>query len=406
MTDATPEAIITTPAQLKGLVDHLRAIGRFAFDTEFVTEETFEPVLCLIQVATRERLAVIDPLAVRDVEPVLGRGSRPVDRGRHARGRRRPEDLPAANRAAAPARIRRPDRRGTGRAQLSAVAREPGRPGAGDQPGRQRDAHRLAASAAQSRPSSITRSTTFGTCSTSPITSPNAWLTWAERPGPRPSLPTFSSRSPSGPTKTAGGGCRDCTSSSRRGLEMARRLAEWREDEARRQNRPLRQVVRDDLLVAIAKRQPTNRRDLEALRDFNRPALLSRSQEILGVLDEARAVPEDQLPELAARPEEPPGLSTVTNLLSAALAQCCAQNQIAGSLVANVADLKHLVRWHLDGRDHSHRPALLEGWRGELCGTLLLDVLEGRLALRVVDPESEFPVALEQIRPEAPRESD
>ena len=69
MTDAIPEEIITTPAQLKGLVDHLRAIGRFAFDTEFVSEETFEPVLCLIQVATRERLAVIDPLAVRDVSP-------------------------------------------------------------------------------------------------------------------------------------------------------------------------------------------------------------------------------------------------------------------------------------------------------------------------------------------------
>src|SRR3954452_7263977 len=54
----------------------------------------------------------------------------------------------------------------------------------------------------------------------------------------------------------------------RRGLEMARRLAQWREDEARRQNRPLRQMMRDDVLVAIAKRQPSSRRDLEALRDF------------------------------------------------------------------------------------------------------------------------------------------
>jgi ribonuclease D len=186
---------------------------------------------------------------------------------------------------------------------------------------------------------------------------------------------------------------------SRRSLEMARRLAEWRENEARRQNRPLRQVVRDDLLVAIAKRQPRNRRDLEALRDFNRPALLNRSQDILAIVDQARAVPEAELPDLPARHEEPPGLSTVTNLLSAALAQCCVQNQLAGSLVANVADLKHLVRWHLGGRNDSRRPALIQGWRGELCGPLLLDVLEGRLALRVVDPESEFPVALEQLRP-------
>jgi ribonuclease D len=185
---------------------------------------------------------------------------------------------------------------------------------------------------------------------------------------------------------------------SRRSLEMVRRLAEWREDEARRQNRPLRQLLRDDLLVAIAKRQPTNRRGLEALRDFNRPALLSRSDDILDALEEARSVPEDQLPELSSRYDEPPGLSTVANLLSAALTQCCARHQIAGSLVANVADVKHLIRWHLDGSSESHPPALLQGWRAELCGGLLLDVLEGRVALRVADPTSEFPVALEPVK--------
>ena len=180
---------------------------------------------------------------------------------------------------------------------------------------------------------------------------------------------------------------------------MVRRLADWREDEARRLNRPMRQVLRDDLLVAIAKRQPRNRRELEALRDFNRPALLNRSQEILAILEEARAAPEDQLPDLAIRHEEPPGLSTVTNLLSAALAQCCAQNQIAGSIVANVADLKELVRWYVDGRDQARPPSLLQGWRAGFCGQLLLDVIEGRFALRVIEPGSEFPVAVERVAP-------
>jgi ribonuclease D len=182
----------------------------------------------------------------------------------------------------------------------------------------------------------------------------------------------------------------------RRCLEMVRRLADWREDEARRLNRPMRQVLRDDLLVAIAKRQPRNRRDLEALRDFNRPVLLNRSQEILAVLEEARNAPEDQLPELASRYEEPPGLSTVTNLLSAALAQCCAQNQVAGSIVAHVADLKELVRWYVDGRDQARLPSLLRGWRADFCGELLLDVIEGRFALRVIEPGSEFPVSVER----------
>src|SRR5689334_21338463 len=69
MADASSESLIATASGLQELVDHLRQSGRFAFDTEFVSEETFEPVLCLVQVATRDRLAVIDPLAVRDLAP-------------------------------------------------------------------------------------------------------------------------------------------------------------------------------------------------------------------------------------------------------------------------------------------------------------------------------------------------
>ena len=69
MADLSGVPLIATSAGLAELVDHLRAAGRFAFDTEFVSEETFEPVLCLIQVATRDRLAVIDPLAIQDLAP-------------------------------------------------------------------------------------------------------------------------------------------------------------------------------------------------------------------------------------------------------------------------------------------------------------------------------------------------
>src|SRR5262245_26512487 len=69
MADTGDYALISTPAQLEDLTRHLRSAGRFAFDTEFVSEDTFEPVLCLVQVATASRLAVIDPLEVRDLGP-------------------------------------------------------------------------------------------------------------------------------------------------------------------------------------------------------------------------------------------------------------------------------------------------------------------------------------------------
>jgi ribonuclease D len=182
---------------------------------------------------------------------------------------------------------------------------------------------------------------------------------------------------------------------SRRGLEIARRLVEWRQEDARRANRPLRQVLRDDLLVAIARRQPASRRDLEALRDFNRPALLGKAGEILAVIAAAQRVPAEELPEPAERREEGSGLSMVVSLLAASLTQCCAQHQVAPGLVGTTGDLKDLIRWHTEGQPEGRRPALIRGWREEVCGRTLLDVLAGRRALRVVDPLADVPVALE-----------
>jgi ribonuclease D len=64
----TPEPI-TDPAQLEILVEHVRERGAFAFDTEFIGEESYDPYLCLIQIATTDEVALVDPLGL-DVTPV------------------------------------------------------------------------------------------------------------------------------------------------------------------------------------------------------------------------------------------------------------------------------------------------------------------------------------------------
>src|SRR5437879_4234957 len=64
-----PADLVTTNEALKELIDHLRAAGRFAYDSEFIGELTYFPKLCLIQVASSERVALIDPLAGLDLVP-------------------------------------------------------------------------------------------------------------------------------------------------------------------------------------------------------------------------------------------------------------------------------------------------------------------------------------------------
>src|SRR6516165_5550656 len=57
-----PEQIVQTPDELSLCCEHLAACEQFGFDTEFVGEDTYHPRLCLVQVATAERLFLIDPL--------------------------------------------------------------------------------------------------------------------------------------------------------------------------------------------------------------------------------------------------------------------------------------------------------------------------------------------------------
>ena len=70
MIPANAPELVTTPDQLAALLKHLRAEGRFAYDSEFIGELTYHPKLCLIQAASSQRVSLIDPLAAElDLRP-------------------------------------------------------------------------------------------------------------------------------------------------------------------------------------------------------------------------------------------------------------------------------------------------------------------------------------------------
>ncbi|CAN5807733.1 HRDC domain-containing protein [soil metagenome] len=398
MSDDSTDPLITTRAELDELITHLRSAGRFAFDTEFVSEETYEPVLCLAQVATRDRLSAIDPLARGlDLEPLWELVNDPdVEVVMHAAG----EDLRICRikTGRLPARVF-DTQIAAGLAGFSyplslvnLVGQTVGVPLAGSET--RTDWRRRPLSDAQVRYAldDVRHLLEVADFLTDRLKQwgRSAWIE-AEFAG---FIEQVRQRAEDDRWRRLPG----LNNLNRRSLEVARRLSRWRQEEARDANRPLRQVMRDDLLVAIAKRQPRSRKDLEALRDFNRPALLGRTREILDVIAEALAVPEDQLPRLPDRPDDGPGLQMTVSLLSATLARCCAEHRAAVGLVGTVSDLKDVIRWHLEGRPQNDRPpSLIEGWRGEVCGRSLLDVLSGRLALRLTDPAADVPVTLEPL---------
>ena len=62
---------IDTPEKLQSFANEIASQDWLALDTEFLRERTYRPELCLLQIATPEVVACIDPLALESIDPVL-----------------------------------------------------------------------------------------------------------------------------------------------------------------------------------------------------------------------------------------------------------------------------------------------------------------------------------------------
>ena len=61
---------VATKDDFLALCDKLRSSKSFSYDTEFIGEETYYPKTCLVQVATTELVALIDPFTIQDLNPL------------------------------------------------------------------------------------------------------------------------------------------------------------------------------------------------------------------------------------------------------------------------------------------------------------------------------------------------
>ncbi len=179
---------------------------------------------------------------------------------------------------------------------------------------------------------------------------------------------------------------------SRREMGTARAVYQWRDAEAQRLNRPPRRILRDDLIIELAQRQPKTVRDLNMTRDMNRRDYQQYSEQLIELINKALELPNDQLPVKVNGTSHPAQDEVLARILGLALANQCQALGVSMTLVATSADLKDFVRWHVFEQRSGPLPKLMSGWRAEVCGQLLADVLDGRVTLRVSDPTSEYPL--------------
>jgi ribonuclease D len=164
---------------------------------------------------------------------------------------------------------------------------------------------------------------------------------------------------------------------------VARALAAWREATAESEDRPVGAVLPDIALIEIAKRQPSTLQELERIRGIRPDTGRRRGKQILDVVASGRDADapraEDvQRNEIDAR--DAPVISLAESLVrSRALSA-----GLAYELVASRADLQAVVSASREGRPEPD-VRTLRGWRRDLAGGELLELLAGRRSLSV-DP--------------------
>lgn len=390
-----PFDVITTESCFRDLVDRLADASFVAFDTEFVSEHTYRSQLCLLQIAAPGVLAVVDTLAVLEIEPFWRLLTEPgrktiVHAGReemgfilHAIGDR-PADLFDVQVAAGlvdhdyPAGYAAIVRRFLGGEASKGETRTDWRK-------RPLTDAQLAYAVDDVRHLEELWTRLDSKLATLGRT---AWM--AEE------MATWQNDVEESFVRKRWRRVAGLSGLSRRELAIARELWHWRDAVAAERDMPPKRVLRDDLIVELCKRKTADERQVGAVRGMQRSDLRYIMKGLAAAIERGLECPEDELPGGERHRAPPSQLAMLGQFLATAVAGVCRQMQLAPALVGTSSDMRDLLAWKLGYGDPDRRPLLAAGWRMEVVGDLVDDLLAGRASLRIGDIRAADPLVIER----------
>jgi ribonuclease D len=165
---------------------------------------------------------------------------------------------------------------------------------------------------------------------------------------------------------------------------VAKELAAWRERTAASEDRPVGSVLADAPLLELARRQPGSVDGLDRIRGLQPSTVRRRGRDIIDAIARGAKAPPPSIEgpgRLDLRPGDAPLIA-----LGEALARGRAMEAgLAYELVASRSDLEQVISAHRrGGADVTARKVrTLQGWRRDLVGGELLELLAGRRSLGV-----------------------
>ena len=357
---------------LLALVAQVRAAGSFAYDSEFIGEHTYRPWVCVIQLATAHEVVLIDPLApgidllpfwqlIADpaVEKIVHAGSQDLEPAMRHTGR------PPANIfdiQIASAFIGMPYPAALGKLVLALTGADLG-PGLkfSQWDARPLSAVQLSYAANDVRYLPLARRLLADKLAANPLADT---LSMAIEECRALSDPTLYSFDPG----TQRLRVRGVESLKPRQVSVLRALLAWRETQAEHDNVPPRMLLRDEVVLEMARHPVKSVMELDRIKGLPRPVESTHGQHLLELTETALQAPPPKLPRF--RHFDPEHYRGQIETLLAAIHERCKAVSIEPTVATSKKEVTLFIRGLATG-DPAAVTRLTRGWRHKLFADIL-----------------------------------
>ena len=161
-----------------------------------------------------------------------------------------------------------------------------------------------------------------------------------------------------------------------RQLAAAKNISEWREKMAIKKDRPRRWILADDILLAASQLLPKNISQLESIANIKKAVIDNSGEIILDCVRKALTLNENELPSTIKPKRLSADQEIIADLLLTQLKLIANEYNISPANIANRKMIEKLISGETD-------ITLLKGWRHQLAGKKLQKLLSGELVLRI-----------------------